>query len=255
MAFDFRLSCEELGMSVSRPTTARIVALEPRESGEPAPPPKRERNASETKRRILESASTEFAAKGFDGARLGNIARQAGVQQALIHHYFEDKARLFDAVLQLGLDSMTKGVWDLLEEMGLRGKAKRKDVTREDIKILAEAFIDLLFGFYSNNSVFLAIVGHESQTNREQAHRVLDENVRPLFEAIVSRIEDMGQKGDIRRDVDARNLVLSCIAMSSFAFQQESFVKALWPADASATPFIAKRKAAIVQMVLDHLLV
>src|SRR3954451_22138381 len=51
------------------------------------PAPRKERNALETKRRILHAAEREFAAKGFDGARLGIIARAADVQQALIHHY------------------------------------------------------------------------------------------------------------------------------------------------------------------------
>lgn len=218
--------------------------------------PRRERNAVETKKRILDAAGAEFAAKGYDGARLVNIARQAGVQQALIHHYFEDKARLFDAVLQMGLETMTKGVWDLLDQLGIRGKTKRKEhVTPEDIRTLCEAFIGVLFGFYSHNSVFLAMVGHESQTNRDQAHRVLEENVRPLFDAIVRRIREMGENGNIRKDVDAPNLVLSCIAMSSFAFQQEGFVKALWPTNPSSDELIAKRKGAIVQMVLDHILV
>jgi len=40
-----------------------------------ASPRKKERNAVETKRRILEAAAAEFAAKGFDGTRLGSIAR------------------------------------------------------------------------------------------------------------------------------------------------------------------------------------
>jgi len=246
-------------MAISR-STARLDRLEPPVSSLAGRGPvlgqRRERNAGETKRRILDAAGTEFAAKGYDGARLSNIARQAGAQQALIHHYFEDKARLFDAVLQRGLEGMTKGVWDLLEELGFREKAEQKGhITKEDIRTLAEAFIGVLFGFYSHNSIFLAMVGHESQTNRDQAHRVLEENVRPLFEAIVRRIRELGENGDIRPDVDAPNMVLSCIAMSSFAFQQEGFVKALWPADLTDEAFIANRKAAIVQMVLDHLLV
>ncbi len=240
-------------MAISR-STARLEKSEPPLASIASP--RRERNAAETKRRILDAAGTEFAAKGYDGARLGNIARQAAVQQALIHHYFEDKARLFDAVLQRGLDGMTQGIWDLLEVLGFRAKAEQKGrVTKDDIRTLCEAFIGVLFGFYSNNSVFLAMVGHESQTNREQAHRVLEENVRPLFEAIVRRIRELGENGDIRPDVDAPNLVLSCIAMSSFAFQQEGFVKALWRSDLTDQASIEKRKASIVQMVLDHLLV
>ena len=68
---------------------------------EAAGPPsaRRERNADATKARLLAAAESEFAAKGFDGARLGNIAKAAGVQQALIHHYFADKEGLYREVL------------------------------------------------------------------------------------------------------------------------------------------------------------
>ena len=55
---------------------------------------KKERNAADKKERILRAAEKEFSAKGFDGARLSAIAKEADVQQALIHHYFEDKERL-----------------------------------------------------------------------------------------------------------------------------------------------------------------
>ena len=38
-----------------------------------------------TKQRILEAAAHEFASKGFDGARVDEIARSAGVNKALIY--------------------------------------------------------------------------------------------------------------------------------------------------------------------------
>lgn len=88
--------------------------------------PRRERNALETKRRILEAAEGEFAAKGFDGARLGTIARAASVQQALIHHYFGDKEGLHGEVVRSGLAAMTEGVWELLSRMDTPTKGKAK---------------------------------------------------------------------------------------------------------------------------------
>src|SRR5262245_18089884 len=75
------------------------------------------RNAAETRRRILEAAEVEFAAKGFDGARLGSIARAAEVQQALIHHYFEDKAGLYRAVIAGALDALSAEGWDILAQV------------------------------------------------------------------------------------------------------------------------------------------
>ncbi|GMA91614.1 TetR/AcrR family transcriptional regulator [Homoserinibacter gongjuensis] len=44
---------------------------------------------------ILKAAGTEFLANGYDGTSLRAVARRAGVDPALVHHYFDDKAALF----------------------------------------------------------------------------------------------------------------------------------------------------------------
>ena len=50
--------------------------------------------------RILDAAEAVFAEKGFDGARVHEIARAAGVNKALIYYYFEGKAQLLDALME-----------------------------------------------------------------------------------------------------------------------------------------------------------
>lgn len=49
--------------------------------------------------RILISAKKEFAKKGFHGARMGEIAGDAGVNKALIHYYFSNKESLYRQVM------------------------------------------------------------------------------------------------------------------------------------------------------------
>ena len=49
-------------------------------------------------RRILEAALTEFQKKGFEGARVDEIARQAGVNKALLYYYFESKEKILEAI-------------------------------------------------------------------------------------------------------------------------------------------------------------
>ncbi len=44
---------------------------------------------------IIHAASKEFLAHGYDTVSIRAIARRAGVDAALVHHYFEDKAQLF----------------------------------------------------------------------------------------------------------------------------------------------------------------
>jgi AcrR family transcriptional regulator len=56
------------------------------------------RDADLTRKRLLESATTEFAALGIAGARVDRIAEAAGCNKAMIYAYFGNKDQLFDAV-------------------------------------------------------------------------------------------------------------------------------------------------------------
>lgn len=59
---------------------------------------------ADTRGAIVEAAKRVFAAKGYDGASLRAIAREAGVDPALVHHYFDGKASLFVAAMALPFD-------------------------------------------------------------------------------------------------------------------------------------------------------
>ena len=248
------------GSLPSSTTTPRASAVPSAASGSSASSPrkKKERNAAETKRRILEAAASEFAAKGFDGARLGTIARSAGVQQALIHHYFVDKDGLHAEVVRGGLEAMTEDAWSLLAQMDApvadrKGKKRRGPA---ELQALAEAFVDLLLGFFATNGAFFAILRHEARRSAEgpAARKLGADNVAPVFDAIVARLDEMRARGEVRKDVDARHLVLSCVAMIAFPFQEEPFVAAIWPVDWHRPEHLAERKRHVVEMILARVL-
>ena len=50
---------------------------------------------------ILAAARDEFGARGFDGTTLRGVARAAGVDPRLVHHYFDGKDDLFVAAFEL----------------------------------------------------------------------------------------------------------------------------------------------------------
>ncbi|WP_344918754.1 TetR/AcrR family transcriptional regulator [Streptosporangium oxazolinicum] len=56
------------------------------------------RNSEDTRRRILEAGTAEFAAHGIAGARVARIAAAAGCNKQLIYAYFTNKEGLYDAV-------------------------------------------------------------------------------------------------------------------------------------------------------------
>ncbi len=53
----------------------------------------------DTQGQILDAAMRHFAEHGYRGASLAQIAKEAGVSKSLIFWYFENKAKLFEALM------------------------------------------------------------------------------------------------------------------------------------------------------------
>ena len=64
-----------------------------------------------TEDKIVEAAKTVFIQKGMDGARMHEIANEAGINKALLHYYFRTKAKLFEKIFTL----VFKDIFEVLE--------------------------------------------------------------------------------------------------------------------------------------------
>lgn len=60
--------------------------------------------AGQTRARLIAAARQEFADRGFAGASLRSIAREAGVDPSLVSHYFGGREGLLAATLELPID-------------------------------------------------------------------------------------------------------------------------------------------------------
>lgn len=70
----------------------------------------------DTRQAILDAARATFAESGFDGASIRRIAGRAGVDPALVHHYFGTKDDLFMATVELPVNLPA-----LLQRVGAAG--------------------------------------------------------------------------------------------------------------------------------------
>jgi AcrR family transcriptional regulator len=50
------------------------------------------------RKQILVAASRVFAEKGYEGSRVGDIAREAGIAYGLVYHYFDNKEDILDSI-------------------------------------------------------------------------------------------------------------------------------------------------------------
>ena len=68
----------------------------------------RRRGSPDTRESILDAARRLFADKGFDATTVRAIAADAGVDPAMIHHFWGTKEELFRATLQFPIDPATE---------------------------------------------------------------------------------------------------------------------------------------------------
>lgn len=211
----------------------------PDEAGDEARP--RDRGAAATKKRILDAAEREFAARGFAGARLKAIADGAGVQPALIHHYFDDKQGLYRMVLDRALGEASIDSWTLLER-------------RRDLEGLVEGFVELLVGFYAAHQPLMSILRLEMATGSTVFAEVARERTLPIVDAVVAVLAEKQREGVVRRDVRPEDVVLAGLSMIVYPFVDAAMLAELkpdaWGADGAA---LARRKQAIAAMLIGAL--
>ncbi len=63
-----------------------------------------------TKEKIVQAAKQIFIRKGMDGARMQEIADEAGINKAMLHYYFHSKDQLFDEVFYGILSQLIPGL-------------------------------------------------------------------------------------------------------------------------------------------------
>lgn len=86
--------------------TETAPAGRPRRRGRPSAA-----EQGDTRSRIVQAATAEFAERGYEAASMRAVARRAEVDPALVRHYFDDKAALVAAVVEVPLrpDRIVRG--------------------------------------------------------------------------------------------------------------------------------------------------
>jgi TetR/AcrR family transcriptional regulator len=156
-----------------------------------------------TKQRILDVATQQFSAKGYDGARIDDIMRLSKVSKNLIYHYFGSKEKLFIAVLELAYQGMHEFqmTWPLDVSSPIDGIRK---LVQSTFKYWRESpeFIGLL-----NSENF-----HKGQHLRKS--KLSKAGYAGLLGNISNLLKQGEKSGDFRSDVDPVELYISISALA-----------------------------------------
>jgi TetR/AcrR family transcriptional regulator len=204
--------------------------------------PIRKRNPDESKRRILDAAEHAFARRGYEGARLRDIAQEAGVHHALVHHYYGDKQGLFNEVVQRALSSMSSA--------GLERLAGTKGLD-QTVGELCSA----LFDFCSKHRDLLRIIEGAFRDRDSVAHQLtaatLGEHAAPLLMHIRSRIRDGQERGSVRGGLSADSMLLFGFSVIIHPFTTGSGLLASLGVARPSDEALEERKRELAQYVIS----
>jgi len=171
-----------------------------------------------TEQKILDAAGEVFHLKGFDGARMQEIAEHAGINKGLLHYYFKTKDALFEAIFGLALKQVIARIIDILE----------KDLPLDE-KI--DRMIDQYLGMLLINPNLPRFVLYELNKNPEKfIARHLDAKVRTAFAGFSESVDAEAAKGVIRK-IDARQLFTNLLSLLIFPFVGRPMLQTLFAAD------------------------
>ena len=118
----------------------------------------KKRSQAKTREKILKVATKLFARKGFDGARVDEIAKKAGVNKALIYYYFKSKKEILEEIMERFLEESLRRKQKMLEGPEQMDK-------EELIQSSSERIFDLYKG---NEDVLRIIITEELKSEKKQ---------------------------------------------------------------------------------------
>ena len=172
--------------------------------------------------RIIAAAREEFSRRGYEGARVDQIARRAGVNKQLLFYYFHSKRGLFSAVLARGAAEL---------EQALAGLSIGGDRPLDRIRAALAAQFDFL-------AAHPDLVTLLTQAGRSDARPF-----SPAIKRLVVLLAEGQGRGQVRDDLDPHLAAAQAIVLMVAYLGLESLIAV------SAPPLGADEPA--VRLVLD----
>ncbi len=199
--------------------------------------------AESTEERILEAARKVFARKGRDGARMQEIADEAGINRALLHYYFRSKQGLFEAVFAKMFEQFVRSYDTVL-------------VPGQPFSETLRRFVFHYIDYVSDHEDMARLIVSEnlrgdSMPGELMSRATATEESPPR--RIVNAIREAIESGEIR-DVDPNQTLLTVISACIHFIVMKPLVQAMNPeAQADFAAFTEARKEHIVDLLLHGL--
>lgn len=165
-----------------------------------------------TEKSILEAAKRVFHERGLAGARMQQIADEAGINKALLHYYFRNKQQLFKAVFSEAFATIIPQINEMFD-------------ADEPLFDKIRNFTDRYTALLMQHPYLPGFIINEINNNPKFAEEYLTA-VRPNPDKLLHQIRTEVEKGNIL-PVNPLQLVINLLSLCIFPFIAAGMIRAV----------------------------
>lgn len=197
-----------------------------------------ERNTEEL---IIEAARKIFIQRGLAGARMQDIADEAGINKAMLHYYYRSKEKLFEIVFNEAIGRVIGRLGHILSQ---------PMPIMEKIPAIVESYIDSLTAAPYLPMFVLNEIGQHPEVF---VQRLKAQANGPAIMQFMKDIVDAGKNGEIR-EVSPVQLFLNIVSMCIFPFIGRPMAQGMLQLDnVQYNMIIEDRKKVITEVIFAWL--
>ncbi len=192
-----------------------------------------------TEEQILQAATKVFTEKGFAAARMDEIAKEAGINRALLHYYFRSKDKMFEIIFEDKFHKFFFGVYGIFTS---------------DLPIMEkiEKIVDFELETLVNHPEIPIFVLNEINVNPERILNRMNSAGSPISEAVKkldAQILKEHEQGIIKK-MSGFSLVIAIISLCVFPFVAKNVIMGVGQMDLDTFKvFALSRKQDIINIL------
>jgi TetR/AcrR family transcriptional regulator len=194
-----------------------------------------------TEERILAAAKKVFTTRGMAGARMQDIADEAGINKAMLHYYFKDKDKLFEVIFMAEAQKFFPRINMIFDSDA---------PLFEKISLFVNEYIDEM-----TESPYLPwFVLNELNRDADQFFKkIWTMAYRPRPEKLLAQIEKEVKKGAIKK-ITPLHLLVNLLSMTIFPFVAKPMLtRTMQMSEAQFKQMVEQRRTEIPKFIFDSI--
>ena len=193
-----------------------------------------------TEEKILNAAKKVFLTKGMDGARMQDIADEAGINKALLHYYFRSKDKLFEQIFMEVVSGVLPRIFAILES---------ETTLFQKIELFCNEYISQLI---QTPYVPIFILNEINRQPKTFLKKVLGKRKPPIGK-VVAQIEKEIKAGVIKR-IGPLQLMMNTLSLCIFPFLACPMIQLITGMDNKEfNGLMEQRKKEVPQLIIQSI--